>query len=68
MNSFWLADRNRSQLAERVPPRVAALIDHLRPVRDALVTHPIYGAVRTLADINTFLHHHVFAVWDFMCS
>jgi hypothetical protein len=67
MNSFWLADRNRSDLDDRVPPRVAAVIERLRPVRDVLVTHPIYDAVTSVADIDTFMHYHVFAVWDFMC-
>src|ERR1700737_2768834 len=30
------------------------------------VIHPLYANLNTRAAINTFLEHHVFAVWDFM--
>ncbi len=31
-----------------------------------LNAHPIYGALRTLADLRVFMQHHVYSVWDFM--
>ncbi len=34
--------------------------------RAALVDHPLYASLTTLADVRTFMEHHVFAVWDFM--
>ena len=34
--------------------------------RTRVLTHPIYGRLRTQAAIITFMEHHVFAVWDFM--
>ncbi|MFL6139543.1 MAG: DUF3050 domain-containing protein [Frankiaceae bacterium] len=45
-------------------------IDDLRrtvgAARSRVVTHPIYGRLRTLQDAVTFMESHVFAVWDFM--
>ncbi len=31
-----------------------------------LASHPIYSALRDLGDLQTFMRHHVFSVWDFM--
>lgn len=38
----------------------------LKPLRDELISHPMYAQVRTLEDFRLFMQHHVFAVWDFM--
>ncbi|MFA6921884.1 MAG: DUF3050 domain-containing protein [Gallionella sp.] len=35
-------------------------------LRSRLDSHPIYGAVQTVADLRVFMQHHVFSVWDFM--
>lgn len=35
-------------------------------LRARLDSHPIYGAVQTLADLRVFMQHHVYSVWDFM--
>lgn len=45
---------------------VAALQQHLAPLRQRLCVHPLYSRLRTLADVRLFQQHHVFAVWDFM--
>ena len=39
------------------------VVDDLRRKLD---THPVYGAVRTIGDLQAFMSHHVFSVWDFM--
>ena len=31
-----------------------------------LGNHPIYGAVSTIEDLQCFMEHHIYSVWDFM--
>ena len=40
--------------------------DHLGSLRAALLDHPIYTQVASVADLRRFMEDHVFAVWDFM--
>lgn len=46
--------------------RHTELLRRVRPVRERLLGHRVYAALRTRRDLYTFLEHHVFAVWDFM--
>jgi len=39
---------------------------HLCNLRAALLDHPIYAQVTSVADLRRFMEDHVFAVWDFM--
>jgi len=41
-------------------------LEHIRPLREKLIAHPIYGAIRDRADLAVFMEHHIFSVWDFM--
>jgi hypothetical protein len=38
----------------------------LRPLRESLLNHRIYGEMDRLDVLRLFMEHHVFAVWDFM--
>lgn len=38
----------------------------IQPKREVLLQHPIYGAIKTMTDLQIFMQGHVFAVWDFM--
>jgi hypothetical protein len=42
------------------------LLDSLSGEREALLSHPIYEAVRDRVALQQFMAAHVFAVWDFM--
>lgn len=46
------------------------MLDHantdLTSLREALLDHPLYSNVASLAGLRLFMEDHVFAVWDFM--
>jgi hypothetical protein len=39
---------------------------HLGALRAALLDHPVYAQVVSVADLRQFMQDHVFAVWDFV--
>ena len=39
---------------------------HLGALRAALLDHPVYAQVGSVADLRRFMQDHVFAVWDFV--
>lgn len=36
------------------------------PLRTKVMQHPVYSTVRSVRNLQIFMEHHVFAVWDFM--
>jgi hypothetical protein len=46
--------------------QINRLKEQISPLRDALVQHPINSFIQNKADLEVFMNHHVFAVWDFM--
>ena len=40
--------------------------DIIASFTEQLETHPVYDAVATLSDLQCFMEHHVYSVWDFM--
>ncbi|QDT54161.1 hypothetical protein Pan44_21880 [Caulifigura coniformis] len=42
------------------------LNNSLQPLRQRLLEHSVYGKIRDVAAVRTFMEHHVYAVWDFM--
>jgi Protein of unknown function (DUF3050) len=46
--------------------RIANLKAEIEPLRLQLINHALYKNIRTIDDLNIFMEHHVFAVWDFM--
>ena len=47
-------------------PGIDRLRTQIGDARQVVLKHPIYRRLDTLQDVNTFMEHHVFAVWDFM--
>lgn len=41
-------------------------IEKIAPERDRLARHAVYEAVRNREDLQVFMQHHVYSVWDFM--
>lgn len=46
--------------------RITKLNKEIEPLREQLINHPLYKNITTIADLQVFMEHHVFAVWDFM--
>lgn len=36
------------------------------PLRQEIINHKVYSVIKNKEDLNLFMQHHVFAVWDFM--
>lgn len=42
------------------------LQNELAPLKSQLTHHSLYRELKSLEDVQTFMQHHIFAVWDFM--
>lgn len=40
--------------------------DIISSLKNKLENHPIYEAIETIEDLQIFMQHHVYSVWDFM--
>ena len=49
-----------------VSSSIRLLEDKLVPLQKQLRSHPLYTQLSSIEDIQVFMEHHVFAVWDFM--
>ncbi len=47
-------------------PGIERLENAVDATRKEVTGHPIYRSLDTIEAVNTFMEHHVFAVWDFM--
>jgi hypothetical protein len=43
--------------------RIKKTID---PLRQAIINHKVYAAIKDIDDLKIFMQFHIFAVWDFM--
>ncbi|MCH5685077.1 DUF3050 domain-containing protein [Niabella sp. W65] len=46
--------------------RIKDLQDAIEPVRQQIINHKVYTAIKSLEDLKIFMEYHVYAVWDFM--
>jgi hypothetical protein len=47
-------------------PAIERLKAAIEPIRQDVVSHPVYRQLDSMAAVVTFMEHHCFAVWDFM--
>lgn len=47
-------------------PYLQQLQQEIKPLREKLVHHPVYASIQSIEDLQSFMEHHVYAVWDFM--
>ncbi len=45
---------------------VEELKKSLAPFKKEVLSHTLFGSLKTLEDVRVFMEYHVFAVWDFM--
>jgi hypothetical protein len=38
----------------------------IEPLRQQIINHKVYSVIEDVEDLQLFMHHHVYAVWDFM--
>ena len=46
--------------------RIEVITKELQPIREKLLSHKLYNQISTVQDVQVFMEHHVYAVWDFM--
>jgi hypothetical protein len=46
--------------------QIQRIQERLRPLKTALLNHPVYREIDRLDSLRLFMEHHIFAVWDFM--
>jgi hypothetical protein len=47
-------------MAKQITPEI------IQSFKTRLEDHPVYAAVASIADLQCFMQHHVYSVWDFM--
>jgi len=47
-------------------PRITLIKERIAPIRASIVNHALFQEIKTMEDIQLFMQHHVYAVWDFM--
>ncbi|MFN9108765.1 MAG: DUF3050 domain-containing protein, partial [Bacteroidota bacterium] len=46
--------------------RIDQIRSKVEPLRSAISGHPLYKRITGPAEVQVFMQHHVYAVWDFM--
>lgn len=46
--------------------QIQAIEEKIAPIKERIVSHPLYPAIQQLSDLQIFMQFHVYAVWDFM--
>jgi hypothetical protein len=46
--------------------QIQRIQSNIEPLRQEIINHPVYSAIKDLEDLKIFMQYHVYAVWDFM--
>lgn len=52
--------------ANNIHPNITKIQERIAPLRQQIIQHPVYQAISELEDLQRFMEHHIYAVWDFM--
>lgn len=47
-------------------PHIERIQQAAEPLRQQIINHKVYSIIKDIDDLNVFMQHHVYAVWDFM--
>jgi len=53
-------------IAPEIEQKIEAIRLKIEPLREAIIHHKVYSAIKNLDDLKVFMSFHVYAVWDFM--
>ena len=56
----------KSKQAKNSMNSIKYIETELKPLRNQINAHAMYGQLSTIEDVKLFMQNHVFAVWDFM--
>lgn len=46
--------------------QIERIKSNIEPLRQEIINHKVYAAIKDLEDLKIFMKYHVYAVWDFM--
>ncbi|MFC3560856.1 DUF3050 domain-containing protein [Pedobacter jamesrossensis] len=47
-------------------PNIVKIQENIEPLRQQIINHKVYNEISELEDLQIFMEHHIYAVWDFM--
>jgi len=47
-------------------PHIEKIKTAIEPLRQEIIHHKVYSIINSIEDLQIFMQHHVYAVWDFM--
>lgn len=47
-------------------PQIEKIKKTIEPLRQEIINHKVYSAIKNIDDLKVFMQFHVYAVWDFM--
>ena len=47
-------------------PQIEKIKKTIEPLRQEIINHKVYSAIKDIDDLKVFMQFHVYAVWDFM--